>query len=338
MGDDEPKVVIPPGTVVTSPSGSAPTTTPTPSGSVPPAPGPGTAAGTVLTGGATKTGVGGVSNTPPGLTQTLAQQPPLSGGNPGPPNQDPNVPAVGGYNNVGGPGVLGATTTGADGVFGQSASGNGVHGQSQSGNAGYFEGNVIVTGNLNLGGTLANANNNLQVAGNLAVTGNASVNGNANVNGNTNVNGTLAVGVDIILPATAADCAEEFDIGTTQEVEPGTVMVLDQGESVRPSEQGYDKRVAGVVSGAGGYRPAVILDRRDSAGNRMPIALVGKVFCKVDAQYGAVEVGDLLTTSPTLGHAMKASDPSLAFGAVIGKALRPLPGGKGLIPVLIALQ
>jgi hypothetical protein len=70
----------------------------------------------------------------------------------------------------------------------------------------------------------------------------------------------------------------------------------------------------------------------------MPIALMGKVYCKVDASYGAIEVGDLLTTSPTPGHAMKADDPMKAFGSVIGKALRPLAIGEGLIPILIALQ
>ncbi len=70
----------------------------------------------------------------------------------------------------------------------------------------------------------------------------------------------------------------------------------------------------------------------------MPLALVGKAYCKVDAQYASIEVGDLLTTSPTPGHAMKADDLLKAFGAVIGKALRPLPTGLGLIPILIALQ
>jgi hypothetical protein len=35
---------------------------------------------------------------------------------------------------------------------------------------------------------------------------------------------------------------------------------------------------------------------------------------------------------------MKVTDLNLAFGAVIGKALRPLSAGKGLIPILIALQ
>jgi hypothetical protein len=80
------------------------------------------------------------------------------------------------------------------------------------------------------------------------------------------------------------------------------------------------------------------LDKQAGVIGRMPVALVGKVYCRVDAQYGPIELGDLLTTSVTPGHAMKASDPFRAFGAVIGKALQPLADGQGLIPVLIALQ
>jgi hypothetical protein len=57
-----------------------------------------------------------------------------------------------------------------------------------------------------------------------------------------------------------------------------------------------------------------------------------------DAQFGAIATGDLLTTSTTPGHAMKAGDAQQAFGAVIGKAMRPLTHGQGLIPILIALQ
>jgi len=96
--------------------------------------------------------------------------------------------------------------------------------------------------------------------------------------------------------------------------------------------------VAGVISGAGKYKPGLILGREETSEHRMPIALMGKVYCKVDAQFAAIAVGDLLTTSPTAGHAMKADDPAKAFGAVIGKALRPLDAGLGLIPILIALQ
>ncbi len=121
-------------------------------------------------------------------------------------------------------------------------------------------------------------------------------------------------------------------------VEPGTVMALDENGVLRPSYKSYDRKVAGVISGAGDFRPGLILDRQSSSEGRLPLALVGKVCCKVDAAYGPIEVGDLLTTSPTRGHAMKASDPAQAFGAVIGKALRPLESGCGLIPILVALQ
>src|SRR5690606_36180256 len=98
------------------------------------------------------------------------------------------------------------------------------------------------------------------------------------------------------------------------------------------------RRVAGVVSGAGNYRPGIVLDTRDGVGNRQPIALLGKVLCKADAAYGPIEIGDLLTTSPTPGHAMKADDSSRAFGAVIGKAMSSLNAGTGLVSTLIALQ
>jgi hypothetical protein len=135
-----------------------------------------------------------------------------------------------------------------------------------------------------------------------------------------------------------ADCAEDFDISGRDKIEPGTVMVIDDQGALHASEQAYDKRVAGVISGAGGGRPAIVLDNRHTDNNRMPIGLVGKVYCKVDARYSPIDVGDLLTTSPTPGHAMKADDPLKAFGSVIGKSLRPLKLGQGLIPILIALQ
>lgn len=135
-----------------------------------------------------------------------------------------------------------------------------------------------------------------------------------------------------------ADCAEDFDIVETEDIEPGTVMVLDQQGRLCSSSLAYDKKVAGVISGAGHYKPGLVLDKQISSNKRLPVALMGKVYCKVDAAYAPVEVGDLLTTSTTPGYAMKADNPLQAFGAVIGKALQPLNEGRGLIPVLVALQ
>ncbi len=150
------------------------------------------------------------------------------------------------------------------------------------------------------------------------------------------VHGNIKVTGDIFL--TNADCAEEFDVAGADSVEPGTVMVIDGDGGLRPSEQAYDKRVAGVISGAGDLRPGITLEKKNERSNRLPLALTGKVYCKIDAQYSPIEVGDLLTTSQTSGHAMKASDPVKAFGSVIGKALRSIEMGRGMIPILVALQ
>jgi len=148
--------------------------------------------------------------------------------------------------------------------------------------------------------------------------------------------GDVRVNGDIFLPG--ADCAEHFDIVDEEQIEQGAVVVIDRDGALRQSHEAYDTKVAGVVSGAGAYRPGIVLDKQQLSANRLPVSLVGKVFCKVDAQYSSIEVGDLLTSSPTPGHAMKATDPHRAFGAVIGKALRPWCDGCGLIPILISLQ
>jgi hypothetical protein len=184
------------------------------------------------------------------------------------------------------------------GVFGatKNVGAVGVYGSNPGGFAGYFEGDVTVTGNIDITGPNS----------------------------------------DIRL--TNGDCAEDFDVCGKTKVEPGSVMVLSDEGELSVCHQGYDKRVAGVISGAGDYKPAIVLDSRKTSGNRQPIALLGKVFCKVDAQFGAIGVGDLLTTSPTPGHAMAVSEPSRAVGAIIGKALRPLSSGEGLIPILVGLQ
>jgi hypothetical protein len=127
-----------------------------------------------------------------------------------------------------------------------------------------------------------------------------------------------------------SDCAEDFDITSSAHIEPGTVMVIGDDTRLVESHRAYDKRVAGIVSGAGDYKPGIVLGKDASRKDRVPLALIGKVFCKVDATYASIEVGDLLTTSPTQGHAMKAEDPLKAFGAVVGKALAPLREGRSL--------
>ncbi|MGK5169325.1 hypothetical protein [Geodermatophilus sp. CPCC 205761] len=109
---------------------------------------------------------------------------------------------------------------------------------------------------------------------------------------------------------------------------PGTDPADDDGEASAPGHP--LARYAGEQDAT----DATVADRRMG---RM-VTLGCWNHCKVDADIAPVEVGDLLTTSPTSGHAQKVTDRSRAPGTVLGKALAPLPGGRGTIPVLVALQ
>lgn len=135
-----------------------------------------------------------------------------------------------------------------------------------------------------------------------------------------------------------ADCAEDFEVEEDEAIDQGTVLVIDDGGTLTACSREYDRTAAGVVSGAAGYQPGIVLGKRDDGRARVPVALLGRVFCKIDADFAPVAIGDLLTTSPTGGHAMKARDPRRTPGAVIGKAMGSLSSGRGLIPILVALQ
>lgn len=74
------------------------------------------------------------------------------------------------------------------------------------------------------------------------------------------------------------------------------------------------------------------------AADDVPVAIVGIVPTKVSAENGAIQVGDLLTTSATPGHAMRCDDKVRCIGAVVGKAMDSLATGTGVIKVLVTLR
>jgi hypothetical protein len=80
------------------------------------------------------------------------------------------------------------------------------------------------------------------------------------------------------------------------------------------------------------------MDDASAKSPEVPLAVIGIVPCKVTAENGAIDRGDLLVTSSRPGYAMKGTDRSRLVGAVVGKALQPLPAGTGMIEVLITLQ
>lgn len=150
------------------------------------------------------------------------------------------------------------------------------------------------------------------------------------------VNGTIYA--TQVIGATYQDVAEWVPAG--DKMEPGVVVVLDRDSNNRvvPSQHAYDTAVAGVVSA----NPGIILG--EPGDSKAQIATTGRVRVHVDATSGPIRVGDLLVTSDEPGLAMKSQPVDIAGvkmhrpGTLIGKALEPLPAGRGEILVLLSLQ
>jgi hypothetical protein len=163
------------------------------------------------------------------------------------------------------------------------------------------------------------------------------------------IDGNLLVYVKALQITGGADFAENFDVrteknagdGVATEIQPGMVVTIDplNPGKLSLSKRAYDRRVAGIISGAGGVQPGMMMGQEGTlADGKHPVALSGRVYCWVDATRGAIKPGDLLTTSATPGHGMKASNATRAHGAILGKAMTELKSGKGLVLVLVTLH
>ncbi|MEP6703862.1 MAG: hypothetical protein ABJB34_03570 [Acidobacteriota bacterium] len=135
-----------------------------------------------------------------------------------------------------------------------------------------------------------------------------------------------------------SDLAEHFEFG--ESVKPGMVVAIDPLKTGKliVARGVYNRRVAGIVSGANSLSAGMTLPDLKDAKNSLPVALSGRVWVYCDATRNAIQPGDLLTTSPTPGHAMRVASYTRAQGAIIGKAMSRLKSGKGLVLVLVTLQ
>jgi hypothetical protein len=152
------------------------------------------------------------------------------------------------------------------------------------------------------------------------------------------VAGTAAA--DVVQIRGGSDLAEKFAVEDRTGIEPGTLLVIDENNpgKLKISDSSYDLKVAGIVSGAGGIQPGLTLQQEGLMDGDVSVAIAGRVYVKAEAVSGPIKPGDLLTTSHIPGHAMKAADRERAQGAIIGKAMSALPGGTGLVLVLVNLQ
>jgi hypothetical protein len=154
--------------------------------------------------------------------------------------------------------------------------------------------------------------------------------GTATPTAKLHVNGDIRV--DGNIGARYQDVAEWVD--SSEPLEAGTVVSIDTATTNRVTAvaRAYDSRVAGAVSA----QPGIILGEK--AEGKVLVAQSGRVRIKADARFGAIRPGDLLVSSPTRGHAMRAADGKVKPGTVIGKALEALPSGRGEILALLTLQ
>jgi hypothetical protein len=139
-----------------------------------------------------------------------------------------------------------------------------------------------------------------------------------------------------------ADFAESVAVrGKRAAYEPGDLLVIDARGNRRLvlADKPYSTRVAGIYSTQPGMlaSPHTMDDPRPKT-TEVPLAVVGIVPCKVTAENGPIEAGDLLVSSSRPGYAMKGTRRSQMLGAVVGKAMQPLDSGTGLIEVLVTLQ
>lgn len=280
----------------------------------------------------------------------------------------------------GGIGVWGSHAGGGYGVYGTSVSGQGVYGDATSGNGVYASSDtgygLRALSTDNYGAYISSVNDiALRVDGagyggyftcndggwgvytpvttgtgvrSTATTGwgvygysasGIGVYADAGANGTAlYVNGTASV--DILTIRGGADLAEKFEM--TGNPIPGMVVMIDDVKvgGMVPAAGKYNKKVAGVISGANELNAGMVLGNfAHNSKDAQPVALTGRVWTYVDASEKAVEAGDLLTTSDTPGYAMPVVDNDLAHGATIGKAMSKLEKGqKGLVLVLVNLQ
>jgi len=127
------------------------------------------------------------------------------------------------------------------------------------------------------------------------------------------------------LEAYYADLAENYL--ADEAYEPGTVLIFGGADEVTVTTTHNDRRVAGVVS----TNPATLMNSHLEGDNVVPLALQGRVPCKV---LGKVEKGDILVTSAIPGYAVVNNDPKA--GTIIGKSLEDKTTvEKGIIEAVI---
>ncbi len=238
-------------------------------------------------------------------------------------------------------------------VFGISTAGNGISGRSDT-NDGIVGVTLSPTKSGIWGHSVAGVGVSGSSATNDGVVGTTSAAGKSGVYGWSDagigvtaysangtalyVNGTSIFRKYASFEGGHGDIAENYR--ASEPLIAGDVVVITADGTLARARRASDTAVAGVIAGD----PSLRLSGGLADDGSVPLVLVGRVPCNVDASYGAIEAGDLLTTSGTPGHAMKAQPlqsgggSSIQPGTILGKALEGWSDGTGTIEVLVTLH
>ena len=160
------------------------------------------------------------------------------------------------------------------------------------------------------------------------------------INSNFGGTGNSRIVTDVLQIAGGSDLCEGFDISGEEKISPGMLVSIDpHGKgTLQITNEKYDKKFAGIVSGANGINPGMIMNQEASiASGNQSIALAGRVYVYASTEGGTIQPGDLLTSSSTPGYAMKSNHAKKSQGAIIGKAMTTIDEN-GFVLVLVNLQ
>jgi len=182
---------------------------------------------------------------------------------------------------------------------------------------------VSVTGNIT-GGNLTTAGIITVNSGGAAT---AIVNGGSN--GVGNIGSSTTYFNTVFAKATSAQYADLAELYVADKIyDVGTVVIFGGNHEITESNNICDPAVAGVISSG----PAYLMNSGQVGDRVMPVALAGKVLCKVK---GPITKGQLLVSS-SKGHAQAYVTPPV--GTVLGKALQNFEGDEGMIEVVVGLH
>jgi hypothetical protein len=242
---------------------------------------------------------------------------------------------------AGGDGVY-VYSAGEDGVHVDSAGGDGVDVRDVTGNGLRVDGaglNGVEIWNATYDGVQVNAAGRYGVQANTDGTYGLYTPDSVYVGGKIDLVGT----VDPVI-------GERFEVDPQGHYEVGDLLVIDPDSPYLVlSSEPNDTKVIGVVGPGLDYEEGELMvivfgwhGANPAEDDEENVRTVAKI--KADAGYGSIQRGDLLTTSPRPGYAMRAQAVDMAGveiyrpGTIIGKALESLDAGQGLIEIFVVPQ